>query len=205
MTRPYFETVKSFADVPVVEDVGVETESFLEAADGLVKLFDLLGSGIFGFVQADIRGNISGVRGRYVSVPDGAQTLEALVRHEAEQSKNSGTSARPATACLVRLMRGLAFTCQALQNMQADTGAELHVCFRRSYDSVLKHHHTFVVRSVVSVAIRAVPRRSDFYARIAQGGSKEALDAALGKWLEGLDRIVKRTSGFLAEGGYGRV
>lgn len=36
--------------------------------------------------------------------------------------------------------------------MQADKEAELHVCFRRSYDVVLKHHHSFIVRSVVTVS-----------------------------------------------------
>lgn len=48
--------------------------------------------------------------------------------------------------------RGLALTCKALQNMQADTSCELHVCFKRSYDSVLRHHHPFLIRTVVSVS-----------------------------------------------------
>lgn len=46
---------------------------------------------------------------------------------------------------------GLLFTCQALQNMQSDRASELHVCFKRSYDANLKHHHTFIIRSAVSV------------------------------------------------------
>lgn len=46
---------------------------------------------------------------------------------------------------------GLLFTCQALQNMQSDKSTELHVCFKRSYDVVLKHHHTFIIRSAVAV------------------------------------------------------
>ncbi|TFK37318.1 glycolipid transfer protein domain-containing protein [Crucibulum laeve] len=195
---PYFETVKSFAEVPIAEH-GVETDSFLEASDGLVQMFDLLGSGVFAFVQSDIRGNINGVRGRYESTRDNSGTLEGLVRTE------SGEPQKHATACLVRLIRGLCFTCKALQNMQSDTSSELHVCFKRSYDEVLRHHHTFVIRSVVSVAIRAVPRRDDFYMRISQGGSIERLDAELAKWLAGLDRIVKHMSLFLEQGSYGRV
>jgi hypothetical protein len=55
------------------------------------------------------------------------------------------------------------------------------------------------------VAIRAVPRRNDFYMRIAQGGSIEKLDIELGKWLCGLESIVKHVGGFLERGGYGRV
>ncbi|KAF4622224.1 hypothetical protein D9613_008968 [Agrocybe pediades] len=171
---PYFETVKSFADVPFTDD-GIETASFLEASDGLVQMFDLLGSGVFGFVQADIRGNIAGVRARH------------------------------ATPCLVRLVRGLAFTCKALQHMQKDTNSELHVCFKRSYDEVLKHHHNFVIRSVVTVAIRAVPRRDDFLSRIAQGSSVDKLNVELARWLEGLEKIVQHTSIFLERGGYGKV
>jgi len=36
--------------------------------------------------------------------------------------------------------------------VQDDRSAELRVCFKRAYDIVLRHHHSFVVRSVVSVS-----------------------------------------------------
>ena len=49
--------LQSFADVPIHPD-GIDTHAFLEASEGLVGMFDLLGTGIFGFVQADIRSNI---------------------------------------------------------------------------------------------------------------------------------------------------
>ncbi|KAI6113341.1 glycolipid transfer protein domain-containing protein [Pisolithus croceorrhizus] len=144
-SKPYFETVKSFADVPITED-GVETHSFLEASDGLVKLFDLLGSGVFAFVQADIRGNIGGVRSRYQNASASSITLENLVRSE------TSTEQHPhATGCLVRLTRGLMFLCKALQHMQNEPSSELHVCFKHSYDEVLRRHHSFVVRSLAAV------------------------------------------------------
>lgn len=54
---------------------------------------------------------------------------------------------------LSTLIRGLLFTCQALQNMQRDRNAELHVCFRRSFDANLKPRLSFIVRSVVSVSV----------------------------------------------------
>ncbi|EIM79286.1 glycolipid transfer protein [Stereum hirsutum FP-91666 SS1] len=195
---PYFETVKSFADVQIVAD-GVDSASFLEASDGLVNMFDLLGSGVFSFVQTDLRNNIAGVRMRYDSHQHLSPTLEKLVEVEVQDGH------RNSTGCLVRLVRGLAFTCQALQNVQSDRSAELHVCFKRAYDTVLRHHHTFVIRSVVSVAIRAVPRRNDFYSRIAQGGSVDKLDEEMAKWLTALEAIVIRMSSFLKGGGYGNV
>ncbi|KAG7096113.1 hypothetical protein E1B28_006787 [Marasmius oreades] len=195
---PYFETVKSFADVRITEN-GIDTHDFLDASDGLVKMFDLFGSTVFGFVQSDIKGNIAGVRARFESTREKSVTVERLVEEETKENK------RVAIACLVRLVRGLYFTHQALENTQSDTSSELHVCFKRAYDLVLKHHHGFIVRNVVSVAIRAVPRRSDFFSCIAQGGSKEKLDVELRKWLDGLDGIVQRVSKFLKDGGYGRV
>ncbi|KAH7909941.1 glycolipid transfer protein domain-containing protein [Hygrophoropsis aurantiaca] len=198
MPSPYFETVKSFADVPITND-GVDTPSFLEASDGLVLLFDLLGSGVFAFVQSDIRGNVEGVRTRYQAASAGSSTLENLVRSETSEGHRDGTG------CLVRLTRGLTFLCKALQHMQKDPSIELHACFKRSYDEVLRHHHTFVVRSLAFVAIRAAPHRRDFYGRISQGGSEEKLDIELAKWLAGLDVIVKRLKTFIEDGGYGRV
>jgi len=196
--RPYFETVRSFANVPVTEQ-GVDTASFLEASDGLVKLFDLLGSGVFGFVQADIKGNIEGVRSRYRDASQLSATLEDLVRSETSEGLRNGT------ACLIRLTRGLMFLCKALQHMQKDPSVELHVCFKRSYDEVLGRHHSFVVRSLAGVAVRAVPYRRDFIARISQGGDKEKFGTELANWLGGLDIIVDGLKAFLEEGGYGRV
>ncbi|KAI0685889.1 glycolipid transfer protein [Cytidiella melzeri] len=195
---PYYESAKSFADVEVTDD-GVHTASFLHASDDFVNMFDLLGTGVFSFVQTDLRNNIAGVRARHQQRPGGSATVEELVLQEAAEGQ------RQATACLVRLVRGLLFTCRALQNMQQDKNVELHVCFRRSYDAVLKHHHSFIVRSVVTVAIRAVPHRHDFYNRLAQGTAHDAFDCELRKWLEGLEAIVTRLRNFLEGGGYGKV
>lgn len=89
--------------------------------------------------------------------------------------------------------------------MQNDPSVELHVCFKRSYDEVLRHHHTFFVRSLAAVAVRAAPYRRDFYTRISQGAPMEKLDAELGKWLSGLDVIVKRLKEFIEGEGYGRI
>ncbi|KAM5534518.1 hypothetical protein V8D89_011850 [Ganoderma adspersum] len=196
---PYFETAKSFADVPITGD-GVDTATFLLASTDFVNMFDLLGGGVFAFVQNDLRTNIAGVRQRFDAAPAQSGTLEKLVVNEC-----AGGGARHGTACLVRLVRGLWFTCEALRNMREDKNAELHVCFRRSYDVILKHHHTFIIRALVGVAIRAVPNRQDFYTRLTQGGSHEKFDDELGRWLTSLNGLVLRLKAFLSEGHYGTV
>ena len=63
----------------------------------------------------------------------------------------------------------------------------------------------YTERPSLQVALRAVPRRPEFYARISQGGSIEKLDAELARWLGGLDSLVKHLSAFLEQGGYGKV
>ena len=59
--------------------------------------------------------------------------------------------------------------------------------------------------SRMQVAIHAVPRRDDFFTRIAQDGSIEKLHIELAKWLAALDALVIRLSAFLIEGNFGRV
>ena len=55
------------------------------------------------------------------------------------------------------------------------------------------------------VAIRAVPHRREFYARLTQGGSHAQFDEALTGWLGALEHIVSRLRQFLAQGGHGTV
>ncbi|TRM70217.1 glycolipid transfer protein domain-containing protein [Schizophyllum amplum] len=200
---PYLERVKSFADVPVT-DAGVDTLQFLEACEGLVGLFDLLGSAAFSVVQSDLRGNITKLRTRYDAFPAQSGTLEQLVESEKGEKK------RTATEGLMWLLRGLSFTCKSLQNAQADKTQELAPAFTKGYEGSLKQFHNFVVKGVFSVAMKACPYRKDFYEKLAAdpaGGapaSQETVDAELDKWLAALDAIVKRMEDFYAKGGYGK-
>lgn len=55
----FFDGIKkNFKDVPLVDGDKISTSEFLEAAESLVTLFDLLGSTAFAPVQSDMNGNI---------------------------------------------------------------------------------------------------------------------------------------------------
>ncbi|KIK09835.1 hypothetical protein K443DRAFT_671151 [Laccaria amethystina LaAM-08-1] len=200
---PYLETVKSFADVPIT-DAGIDTVAFLEASDGLVGLFDLLGSAAFSVVQADLRGNITKVRTRYLATPEKSATLEKLVENEKDEKK------RTATEGLLWLLRGLSFTCQALQNAQGNKSEELAAAFTKSYEGTLKKFHNFVVKGIFSVAMKACPYRADFYAKLAAdptGGppaSQEKLNEELDKWLAALSKIVNDMEAFYVKGNWAK-
>ncbi|KAI0645880.1 glycolipid transfer protein [Trametes meyenii] len=200
---PYLETVKSFADVPIT-DAGVDTLAFLEAAQGVVGLFDLLGSAAFTPVQVDLKGNIAKVRARYDAAPEKSATLELLVANEKGEKK------RTATEGLMWLLRGLSFTCKALQAAQADPSKELSAAFSDSYGATLKQFHSFIVKGVFSVAMKACPYRADFYAKLAAdpagGPSVPAgkLNEELNKWLAALSNIVIRLEDFYEKGGHNK-
>ncbi|KAI0725271.1 het-c2 protein [Fomitopsis betulina] len=200
---PYLETVKSFADVSVT-DAGVDTVQFLLAADGVVGLFDVLGSAAFTAVQSDLKGNIAKVRARYDANPALSATLEQLVENEKGEKK------RTATEGLMWLLRGLSFTCKALQNAQANQAEELSVAFTKSYEATLKKFHNFMVKGIFSVAMKACPYRADFYAKLASdpaGGAAvttEVLNEGLNQWLAALDSIVKRLEAFYEKGGHNK-
>ncbi|THH17872.1 hypothetical protein EW146_g3012 [Bondarzewia mesenterica] len=200
---PYLETVKSFADVPIT-DAGVDTVAFLEASEGVVGLFDLLGSAAFSVVQADLKGNIAKVRARYDATPALSDTLERLVENEKGEKK------RTATEGLMWLLRGLSFTCKALQNAQANQSEELSAAFSKSYEVTLKKFHNFVVKGIFAVSMKACPYRADFFAKLRAdpAGGPEASEAKLNeeldKWLGALRGIVTRMETFYEKGGHGK-
>jgi len=200
---PYLETIKSFADVPVT-DAGVDTVVFLQAAEGLTGMFDLLGSRAFTLVQNDLKGNITKVRARYDATPTLSATLELLVQNEA------GEKNRTATEGLLWLNRGLSFTCKALERAQENKTEELANAFLYSYEGTLKKFHSFIVKGVFSVAMKACPLRAKFYSALAadpNGGepaSQEKLNEELDKWLAALSPILKRVDDFYEKGGHGK-
>jgi len=192
--KPFFESItKSFKDVPIT-DAGVDTESFLQASEGVVRLFDLLGSAAFAPVKSDISGNITKVRTRYLAAPSVSATLESLVENEKGEKK------RTATEGLMWLLRGQQFTCIALQRSIADNKEELAVSFTKGYEQSLRQYHSFVVRPIFSLAMKACPNRTDFYPKL--GSPPEKVETELAAWLKGLDNIVTHLQDFYKKGGH---
>lgn len=74
-----------------IDDAGINTTDFIETAESLVKLFDLLGSSAFAIVQKDMTGNIEKIRTRQKAFPAQCDTLEGLVKGEAVEKKRTAT------------------------------------------------------------------------------------------------------------------
>lgn len=91
------------------------------------------------------------VRARYDAAPALSATLEQLVENEKGEKK------RTATEGLMWLLRGLSFTCKALQNSQANKTEELSAAFTSAYDTSLKKFHGILIRPIFSVSYFASP------------------------------------------------
>ncbi len=106
----------------------------------------------------------------------------------------------------VQIYSGLLVMCRAMQSSRANTSEEPRASFQYAYEQVLRPHLGFAARIVVNVIIFALfvrsfttepapqqialttaPNRTDFYTRLAQGGSPEKLNEKLGDWINGLD------------------
>ncbi|CAO3670934.1 unnamed protein product [Umbelopsis vinacea] len=179
----FFDTLsRSYADVDTSN--GIDTNQFLEASEGLVKMFDLLGSSAFSVVQNDMNGNIKKIRERFLSNPTANNTLENLEATEAPEKK------RTATEGLLWLNRGLDFTAKALRRSLTDPKEELNVSFTKSYEVTLKKFHSFVIRPVFTLAMKACPYRKDFMEKL--GGDNETTKQQMESWLSALEQIVER-------------
>ncbi|KAI6355227.1 hypothetical protein MCOR25_008298 [Pyricularia grisea] len=181
---------KSFVDVPIDanNDNAISTTEFLEAAESLTTIFDLLGSVAFTPVKNDILGNIKKVRDRQLAAPAESETIQALVINELKTKKHTAAEG------LLWLIRGLEFMCIALSQNIAKTSEELADSFRTAYGVTLKPHHSFLVKPIFSAAMSAVPYRKDFYAKV--GSDQEKVSTELTKYLASLDKIIGITKGF---------
>ncbi|KAH7890144.1 het-c2 protein [Phlebopus sp. FC_14] len=194
---------KSFADVPIT-DSGVDTLAFLEAAEGVVRLCKLLENPAFAPVVSDLEGNIT-----FEATTNRTPPNRLLSSSSLPMKKNE--TKRPATEGLMWLLRGLLFTCKALQTAQSDNKVSLADAFTSGYEGSLKKYHNFVVQGIFSLAMKACPDRKDFYAKLASdpnGGPsvpQDELHEELNKWLNGLDRIVKRMAKVYMDSKYGEV
>jgi len=189
----FFDIIKkSFEDVPIdaSKDSAISTTEFLEAAESLTTLFDVLGSAAFKPVKNDMLGNIKKIRDRQLAAPTLSGTLQELVLNELKEKKHTATEG------LVWLNRGLDFTAQALRHNLTNADKELADSFRNAYGNTLKPHHSFVVKPLFSAAMSATPYRKDFYTKLGEDDAK--VQPALDAWLAALEKNVTILNQFLA-------
>ncbi|KAK3292150.1 glycolipid transfer protein domain-containing protein [Chaetomium fimeti] len=188
----YIDTFKgSFTTVPIdAENANaISTTEFLDAAESLTTMFDLLGSVAFSPVKKDVLGNVEKLRKRQLAAPLESQNIQDLVRNELKNKTHTATEG------LLWLVRALEFTCIALSQNLANHAEELSDSFRGAYGVTLKPHHSMFVKPVFSAAMSACPYRKDFYVKLGSDEGKVKEEMRL--YLEALDKVVGILKGFL--------
>ncbi|KAG6013870.1 hypothetical protein E4U54_006205 [Claviceps lovelessii] len=181
----------SFTDVSIDADKGnaVDTTQFLDAAESLTTMFDVMGAVAFSPVKSDMLGNIKKVRDRQLAAPAESENIQDLCRNELKAKKHTATEGA------LWLVRGLDFTCSALSSNLADPSKELSDSFRGAYGHTLRPHHSFIVKPIFSAAMSACPYRKDFYAKLGSDDAKVQQD--MRAYLAAMEKIVVILKGFL--------
>jgi len=192
----YFDTIAmNFANVEVGPD-GIDTVQFIQAAEALSQMFTLFNSSAFSVVQNDINGNIKKLRERYEATGEKSKTIELLVKNEQGEKK------RTATEGLLWLNRGLRFTYTGLKYSYDNPDQELSASFTKSYSETLGKFHSFIVRGVFNVAMKACPYRANLLKSL--GEPEDKVLQQLDEWLGGLGKLTTRIDDFFTEGGYAK-
>lgn len=193
----FFDEMKQdFGSIPRVDEgQEISTDEFLSASESLVKLFDLLGSSAFSVVQNDMNGNITKIKQKLTKDPIGSATLEKLILSEVGGDKT-------ATQGLLWLTRGLEFTCEAMAKVIENPEWELSKAFEKSYSETLSKYHSFLIKPVFKLAMKACPYRTDFFKKLGEPYDKvlEQLTA----WVKGLKEVVSQIMEFFKKGNYGK-
>lgn len=90
----------------------------------------------------------------------------------------------------------------ALRRSLDNASEELSVSFTKAYEATLRQYHSFVVRPVFSLAMKACPYRADFYAKLGQ--PQEKVLEQLAAWLKGLEVIVAQLKQFFEAGNWAK-
>ncbi|KAJ3103049.1 hypothetical protein HDU97_010405 [Phlyctochytrium planicorne] len=180
----YFDTVKTFATVKISADNKIDTATFLEACEGITGIFDKLGSAL-GVIKSDIAGNVTKIRTKFLTNPVAFETLQGIVL--AERADKKWVVTEP----MLWLKRALEFVAIGLRQNIENPTEELSVSFNAAYGKTLSPFHSFVIRPVFSMAMRACPTRLDFYSKLGSTGPEDAVFIENFKaWLSGLENVL---------------
>ncbi|KAJ3332615.1 hypothetical protein HDU76_013657 [Blyttiomyces sp. JEL0837] len=146
-----------------------------------ISITDFLGSAL-GVVKADIAGNVAKIRTKHLENPTKFNTLQSIITGEASEKK------RTATEGLLWLKRALEFTSLGLRKSKDNSTEELNVSFNAAYGVTLSQFHSFLIRPVFSVAMKACPYRKEFYTKL--GDTDPEFERLFEEWLKALERIV---------------
>ncbi|XP_046841662.1 UNC5C-like protein isoform X1 [Xenia sp. Carnegie-2017] len=183
---------------PITEDKAIETLPFLQACREIVPFFDILGPTAFAPVKSDINGNIEKLSKKYQEDTVKYKILQDMVRSEMDAGTKKAK--KSSTDALLWLKRALSFILVFLEEVL--TGEQdLTKCAKKAYESTLKKYHGWMVQSIFSLAMKAVPYRKDFIKKLGNGRDENDVLTEMRVFVNELKSTFDVITGFYSDSG----
>lgn len=136
---------------------------------------------IFSFVTSDVHSKINILQYYLASeeAGDHYRTVEEMIQYEVANGIAGVDGEQPSgSRTLLRLHRAVEFLIllfRELAQSSADSTESFSTLVGRAYSATLANHHSWLVRSGISVALYAVPSRSSLVRRLDREGSEERI------------------------------
>lgn len=141
------------------------------------RLFSILGS-VFGFVTSDVVEKIGILREyRKSEVSEKYITIQSMIEHEVETKTTNNKKKASGARTLLRLHRALEFTARLMMDLKtADDHEKMSHITKTAYDDTLAHHHPWLIRKGVHVAVYTLPTRKHFLEKLKMDDAEKAKD-----------------------------
>lgn len=160
----------SCSQFPLVQENGrIPTEQFLNAARGIVKFVEFLGT-VFKPVRSDIDFNITKLNTIYEKDPIVFEFVDAIL---SEEKKSEDDQIKLGTDALLWLTRAIeyikVFLSLFLLDYSTDQKSEdLTKYFANAYEVTLMRYHGWFVQKIFSLCLRAAPGRKGLLLLLAR-------------------------------------
>lgn len=152
----------SFSERTFNENEEVLVEPFLNLCNSILPIFDKLNSTAFAPIKMDFSGNLRKLQAKQ-STDAELITLQKVIQSEMKSCQHENSNS--ATIAILWLKRSLEFIRELL--VQVLNGQlDLTIATTEAYNRTLKPFHSWVVRGVFGLAVKAIPSYADFVTQI---------------------------------------
>eukprot|EP00873_Tetraselmis_striata_P019486 jgi/Tetstr1/439750/TSEL_028164.t1 len=176
-------------------DGRISTTKFLDACSAVLPIVDKLGTG-FKIVKSDINGNISRLRERAATDPDRYEDFFLIVTDDcANLPAGKFADGASVTKGMLWLKRAMQFIAGLIQALVDDKSLSVSTAASNTYKATLSKYHGMLTGGAFSMALKLVPARDTFLAKLECADP----EADLGRMVGLLAPLLEEVHQFLVE------
>ncbi|PSC73205.1 pleckstrin homology domain-containing family A member 8-like [Micractinium conductrix] len=191
-----FEQGTALARQVKSSDGKLRTKELLDVCRSVLPIVEKMGTG-FGLVKHDVGGNIDRVAARAAAKPAEYEAdVFAMVRDDV--AAGTHTISTSVTKGLLWLKRAMEFVVALLEKLYTDRQLTLSQAASETYYATLQHYHGWIVTGTFTLALKIVPSREDFFAKVGAAPNDEAAMAAMHAFCTEFGAVLAEVQAFLA-------